>query len=257
MSAPPQQHGEDDGVEPVGQRGRQRDADMGEPADQQEDEEDVEGEAHGGDDDRRAGVLAGEEGGRQHLDEDVGGQADREGRKRPAVGRCRIRAEGAALEEDMDDRPGEGDEGGGGGQRQQQAELDRPVLPALGGSDVAAPGSAGSAGGRRAVPRATPDEAERQLVQPVRVEEIGHGARRQVRGEPGVDHEIDLVRRRRPSAPGQDQTEEAAEPRVPRQARGARPKPSAGGCAGHEGELHDARHGNAPGQHVRRRPWIA
>ena len=120
------------GVEPVGERGGEGDADMGELADQEQDQENVEDQAHGRHDDRRSRVLAREEGRRQDLDEHIGGQADREGGESTGGGRGRMRVEGAALEQHMDDRAGDGDKRRRGGQRQQEAELDGPCSATVG-----------------------------------------------------------------------------------------------------------------------------
>ena len=74
--------------------------------------------------DRRLRVRAGVEAGGQHLDQDVGGQADREGGERPGGGERVVGGERAMLEQAADDRLGGDDQRGGGGQGEEQRELE-------------------------------------------------------------------------------------------------------------------------------------
>ena len=136
-------------------------------------------------------------------------------------------------------------------QGQQQAHLDRPVLRVarrlvLAGAELPAQHRQQ----RRADGDA--DDPERQLVQPVGVEQVGDGAHRQQRGEPGVDDDVDLVdagadgtrqhQREQPLDPGRD-------PRPLQAERHA----VAPGRHRHPGELQDAGDEDAPGEGMRRR----
>ena len=96
--------------------------------DQDEIADQVDADRPDGEPHRRPGVAAGVEAGGQHLDQHVGGQADRESRKRPAAQDRIARGEGAVLEEAADDRLGGEDEGGGGGQGEEEGELDAAIL---------------------------------------------------------------------------------------------------------------------------------
>ena len=127
--APAREHaGQKRGIEPGGERRRQRDADMGQRNHEHEIEDEIGGDRDNPDLDRRCGVAAGEKGRGQNLDQDEGGKPAGKRRER-LRGRQRLAgAKRAALEQGGDERIGKDNQGDGGGQRQEERELHRPVL---------------------------------------------------------------------------------------------------------------------------------
>lgn len=77
-------------------------------------------------------VLAREIGGREHLVEHEGGQADGEGHQRPRGGGGRLRPEGAALEEHRHDGARHDQQRRRGRKRKGKGKLQRPVEPVVG-----------------------------------------------------------------------------------------------------------------------------
>ena len=98
---------------------------------------DIGGDGDQGDLDRGRHILAREEAGGQHLDQDESRQPEGEGGERRSRRRGRVGIESAALEQDGDDRPGHHDQRRRRRQRKQQGELQRPVEARLAAGLVA------------------------------------------------------------------------------------------------------------------------
>ena len=151
--------------------------------------------------------------GAQHLHQHIGRQA--RWHRRPAPRRSRAglgRAEGAALEQRRDDRPG-----------RPPPAPPRPAGTAAGTSP--SPGSWCDAptaprpprtwrdsSGSSAVPTAAPITPERQLPHPVGVVQVGHRAGRQQRGDDDVDRQVQLRHARRRAARAPSAAAPAAPP---------------------------------------------
>ena len=89
MAAAAKPGAEQDGIGPGGDRGRNRDADMLEAAEQQQRQRDVDDHRDAGKHRRRARVLAGKKAGLQHADQHIGRQAGGDSRLRPSERRIR------------------------------------------------------------------------------------------------------------------------------------------------------------------------
>ncbi len=210
----------------------------------------VDRQGHGGDPHRRAGVLAGVEPGASTCRAPGPARRAQSG-QHLAGGHRRRRLEGAALEEHVDDRLGQqGRAPTGRGQRQQQASSSARLRPPWAGLPSLTAGSARAAAPCRAP---TPDDAQRQLVQPVGVERDRRRRRRgrweanQLSTTRLIWYDAGAHRARA------DQAEQAAAAAGLWAGRGAEAEAVARGRAGHPGQLHDTRRRDAPGQDVRRR----
>ena len=190
MAAAMERGGEQNGVDPAGERGGDGDADMGEPGEQGQRDGDIDGDRDAGEPHRRPGVLAGEEAGREHLDQNEGRQAGGKGDERTGGGGGIGGIEAAALKEQRDDRMGHHHQRDRRRQRQRHGEFQRAVLGEI--DEVATAGAQMARQvGQQDDADGDADDAERQLVDAIGVIEERHRTRRQ-RGDHGADDDVDL-----------------------------------------------------------------
>ena len=180
-------------VDPAGGGGGERDAHMGEPGIETERDRQHEiGDHHGeGDLDRRQRILPRQETGDDDLDQHEGGQAEGVGRERRRHLGHLMRPEVPALEQHMQDRVAFQQQGDSGRQRQEQGEFQPAVLGMQRGAVLAPADMAGEGGENGRRDRHT-DDAQRQLVQPVGIGEVGDGADRCQRGDGRGNGQVDL-----------------------------------------------------------------
>ncbi len=183
--------GKKDDLEPAGDGRGDGDADGAEDHEQHQGEADIGGHADAGIEHRRLGVLAGEETGMEHLDQDKGRKAGCE-RGEHGGGRLRVdRAEGAVLEQDADDRTGGDEQRHRRRQGQQQRGFERAVL-GFHGRGVIVLAEAAAELRQQHDADGDADDAERKLEQAVGVIEPGHDAILK-RGDHGVEDDGDLA----------------------------------------------------------------
>ena len=148
------------------------------------------------------------------------------------------------LEQHLDDRPRNNDQGDGGGQRQQKRELKAAVLARHRAGFVVL-GQMPRQCGQQYHADGDAHHAERELVDPVGVVKEGNRARLQ-RGDGGADEQVHLIDAAGDDA-GHGESEQPA--RVRREARPAKAQVHA--CLargmGHVSELCEARDSDAPG----------